>query len=53
MGFRDLDSEEARATPGYTEFLNTHLSVGLAADPTVCQRLLHLFKQRDAAPVCL
>jgi hypothetical protein len=45
MGFRDLNTEEAMNTPGYTEFLNTPLSVGLAADPTVCQRLLHLFKE--------
>jgi hypothetical protein len=47
MGFRNLDTEEAKNTPGYTEFLNTPLSVGLAADPTVCQRLLHLFKERE------
>jgi hypothetical protein len=47
MGFRNLDTEEAKKTPGYTEFLNTPLSVGLAADPTVCQRLLHLFKERE------
>jgi len=46
MGFRDLDTAEARLTPGYSEFINTPLSVGLAADPTVCQKLLHLFKQR-------
>jgi len=44
MGFQDLDTEEARNTPGYTEFLNTSLSVGLASDPTLCQRLMHLFK---------
>jgi hypothetical protein len=47
MGFSNLDTAEAQATPGYTEFLDTPLSVGLAADPTVCQRLLHLFKQRE------
>jgi hypothetical protein len=47
MGFRNLDTAEAKNTPGYTEFLNTPLSVGLAADPTVCQRLLHLFKERE------
>ena len=45
MGFSNLDTEEARNTPGYTEFLNTSLAVGLAADPTFCQRLMHLFKK--------
>lgn len=45
MGFRNLDTEEAKNTPGYTEFLDTPLSVGLSADPTICQRLLHLFKE--------
>lgn len=45
MGFSNLDTEAARNTPGYSEFLNTSLSVGLAADPTLCQRLLHVFKQ--------
>jgi hypothetical protein len=45
MGFSNLDTEEARNTPGYTEFLNTSLAVGLAADPTLCQRLMHLFKK--------
>jgi len=45
MGFSNLDTEEARNTPGYTEFLNTALAVGLAADPTFCQRLMHLFKK--------
>jgi len=48
MGFRDLNTEEAMNTPGYSQFLNTPWSVGLAADPTVCQELLHLFKQRPA-----
>jgi len=46
MGFSNLDTEEARKTPGYTEFLNTSLAVGLATDPTLCQRLMQLFKER-------
>ena len=45
MGFHDLDTEAARKTPGYTEFLNTSLAVGLASDPTLCQRLMHIFKK--------
>ncbi len=48
MGFRNLDREETKNTPGYTEFLNTPLSTGLATDPTVCQRLLQLFKERES-----
>lgn len=46
MGFTNLDSATAKATPGYSEFLQTPLAVGLAAEPSACQRLLHLFKQR-------
>jgi hypothetical protein len=50
MGFQNLDSEAAQMTPGYSEFLNTPLTVGLAADPTLCQRLLHLFKKGVRLP---
>jgi hypothetical protein len=46
MGFSNLDTDEAKKTPGYDEFLNTPLSAGLASDPTACQKLLHLFKKR-------
>jgi len=50
MGFQNLNSEEAKKTPGYTEFLDTPLTVGLAADPTASQRLLHLFKKGARPP---
>lgn len=46
MGFRDLDSPEARAAPGYSEFLNTSLTGReFSADPTRAQRLLLTFKR--------
>jgi hypothetical protein len=50
MGFQNLNSEEVKNTPGYTEFLNTPLTIGLAADPTASQRLLHLFKKGARPP---
>jgi len=46
MGFRDLNSPEAIATPGYSEFLNTPLTgEACLADPTRCQKLLLSFKK--------
>ena len=46
MGFRDLDSLEARANPGYNEFLNTPLTGReFFGDPTRAQQLLLTFKR--------
>jgi Sensors of blue-light using FAD len=46
MGFRDLDSLEARDTPGYSEFLNTPLTgQEFSANPTRAQKLLLTFKR--------
>ena len=46
MGFRDLESPEARAIPGYSEFLNTPLTdQGFFEDPTRAQKLLLVFKR--------
>jgi hypothetical protein len=46
MGFSDLGSAEARALPGYSEFLDTPLtSDAFGADPTTSQRLLLSFKR--------
>ncbi len=46
MGFRDLQSPEARAVPGYSEFLNTPLSGReFSGDPTRTQKLLLTFKK--------
>lgn len=46
MAFRDLDSAETQATPGYSEFLNTPLTgAAFGADPSRCQRLLTTFKR--------
>ena len=42
MGFRDLQSPEARAIPGYSEFLNTPLTETLS--PSQSQKLLSFFK---------
>jgi hypothetical protein len=50
MGFQNLNSTDIKNMPGYTEFLDTPLTVGLAADPTACQRLLHLFKKGARPP---
>jgi hypothetical protein len=47
MGFRDLQTTEARSTPGYSEFLNTPLTGGeFSSDPSRCQRLLITFKNK-------
>jgi hypothetical protein len=46
MGFRDLQSPEARAIPGYSEFLNTPLTAReFSEDPTRAQKLLLTFKK--------
>lgn len=46
MGFRNLDSTEIRATPGYSEFLNTPLTgQGFSGDPSRAQKLLLTFKR--------
>jgi Sensors of blue-light using FAD len=46
MGFRDLGSEEAKRTPGYSEFLSTPLTVAeFAPDPTRCRKLLLMFRR--------
>ena len=49
MGFRDLNSPEVHATPGYSEFLNTPLtSQEFSAQPdgpTRAQKLLLVFKK--------
>ena len=48
MGFQDLSSPEARATPGYSEFLNTPLTAEeFSKDPGQCERLLWAFKRGD------
>ena len=44
MAFRDLESAECVATPGYSEFLNTPLTSQAFADPSRCQKLLRTFK---------
>ena len=46
MAFADLDDPAVRATPGYSEFLNTPLTgAEFSADPTRCQKLLTTFKR--------
>jgi len=46
MAFRDLDSTEGKAIPGYSEFLNTPLDGELMRkDLPRCQRLLLVFKK--------
>jgi hypothetical protein len=46
MGFRDLESPEARAIPGYSEFMNTPLTgQEFSEDPTRAQKLLLTFKK--------
>ncbi|MEP6901856.1 MAG: BLUF domain-containing protein [Actinomycetota bacterium] len=46
MGFRDLNSSDTLATPGYSEFLNTRLTgEDFSADPTQAQKLLLSFKK--------
>jgi hypothetical protein len=47
MAFRDLNGEETRGFPGYSEFLNTPLTgEAFAADPTRSRKLLLTFKRR-------
>ena len=47
MGFKDLGTADAIATPGYSEFMNTPLTgAEFSGDPTRCQRLLTTFKTR-------
>jgi hypothetical protein len=46
MGFRDLESDEVRAMPGYSDFLRTPLTgAEFVADPTRSQKLLLSFKK--------
>lgn len=46
MGFRDLDSPEARAIPAYCEFMNIDLrDECFFSDPSNAQKLLLSFKQ--------
>ena len=46
MGFRDLNSPEARSTPGYSQFLNTPLTdTVFSSEPARCQKLLTTFKR--------
>lgn len=46
MGFQDLSSPEARATPGYSEFMNMPLTAEeFSKDPGQCERLLWAFKR--------
>jgi hypothetical protein len=48
MGFQDLSSPEARATPGYSEFLNMPLTAEeFSKNPGQCERLLWAFKRGD------
>ncbi len=46
MGFRDLHSDEAKATPGYSDILDPSLEPkAFSSDPTRAQRLLLTFKE--------
>jgi len=46
MGYRDLESQEARSIPGYSEFLNTPLTGReFSTDPVRAQKLLLSFKR--------
>jgi hypothetical protein len=45
MGFQDLESTEARSTPGFSDFLNTPFTT-LAGDVSRSRQLLGLFKKR-------
>ena len=46
MGFRDLDSPEARADPAYNEFLNAPLTgQEFSGQPSRAQKLLLTFKR--------
>ena len=46
MGFRNLESQESRSTPAYSEFLNTPLTgQEFSANPSRAQKLLLSFKK--------
>lgn len=46
MGFQALDTEAARATPGYSAFLEVKLSVfEFASDPSRAHQLLRIFRR--------
>jgi hypothetical protein len=46
MGFRDLNSPEARSDPGYSEFLNAPLTGReFSGDPSRAQKLLIMFNR--------
>jgi len=46
MGFRNLDSAELKATPGYSDFLNDDwLSPKMTANPSRTLRLLEIFRE--------
>lgn len=48
MGFQDLNSEEARSLPGYSEFLDLPLTADtFSKNPGECERLLLAFKRGD------
>jgi hypothetical protein len=48
MGFRDLGTPEARATPGYSEFMNTPLTAEeFSRTPAQSEKLLWAFKRGD------
>ncbi len=47
MGFRNLDSEDLRKTPGYSEFLNeSWFGHKKNTDPRKAVQLLHFFRAR-------
>ena len=46
MGFHDLDEETARATPGFSPFLDVKFSVfDFASDPSRAHQLLRIFRR--------
>ena len=48
MGFQDLSTPEARATPGYSEFLDLPLTAEeFTTDPGRCEKLLWAFKRGE------
>ena len=48
MGFQDLSSEEARATPGYSEFMNLPLTAeAFQKNPERSVKLLWAFKKGE------
>lgn len=49
MGYYDLNSAEAAAVPGYTQFMNTPLSDHeFVANPGICRRFMLMFKKNMA-----